>query len=129
MSNVATKSLVLSQPKVSQGETNPAPSLPFTITTTESHTEVRVEIPGVDPSTVSVDFEAGSLSVACDRGELTIPVDPTVDPSKIKADILWGLLTVAIPLPTLPESRTIKISVHDAVKSAPKASTKFTAAD
>ena len=74
-----------------------------------------MEVPGIDPSTVGVGFEHSLLRVTCDRGELTLPIDPTVDVSKIKADILWGLLTLSIPLPEVPEARTIKVSVHDAV--------------
>jgi HSP20 family molecular chaperone IbpA len=119
MSNVATKSLILSQPKVNQSETNSAPTLPFISDTTDTSIETRVEIPGVDPSTVDVDFEGGSVVINCERGVLTIPVDPTVDPSKIKADILWGLLTVTVPLPKPPVARSIKVSLHDAVKTAP----------
>jgi len=44
---------------------------------------------------------------------LTIPVDPTVDPAKIKADILWGMLTLSVPIPEPPVSRTIKVGIHD----------------
>jgi HSP20 family molecular chaperone IbpA len=113
MSNVATKSLILSQPKANQTETIAAPTLPHTVVTTETSIETRAEIPGVDPSKVSVDFEGGSIVVQCERGVLTIPVDPTVDPAKIKADILWGMLTLSVPLPKPPVSRTIKVGIHD----------------
>lgn len=123
MSNVSTKSLILSQPKVSQTETISAPTLPFTSVTFDNYTETKVEIPGVDPSEVCVDFEAGALSVECARGVLVVPLDSTVDPSKIKADIQWGMLTLTVPLPDIPASRSIKVSVHDVPK---KTSTKFT---
>ena len=119
MSNVATKSLILSQPKANQTETIAAPTLPHVTATTDSSIETKVEIPGVDPSTVEVEFEGGSVLINCERGVLTIPVDPTVDPSKIKADILWGLLTVTVPLPKPPVARSIKVSLHDVVKTAP----------
>jgi len=124
MSNVASKSLILSQPKVGQSETNFFPVLPSSSETTNNVIETKVEIPGVDPATVDVDFEGGSIVIKCERGSLTIPIDPAVDPSKIKADILWGLLTVSVPLPTPPAARSIKVSVHDAVKSAPAAKAK-----
>jgi hypothetical protein len=39
-----------------------------------------------------------------------------VDPAKIKADILWGMLTVNVPLPKPPVSRSIKVSVSDTIK-------------
>jgi HSP20 family molecular chaperone IbpA len=114
MSNTNTKNLVLSQPKTGQGEVIQVLTLPHTTIKTETSTEVKVEVPGVDPSTIGVGFEHSLLRVTCDRGELTLPIDPTVDVSKIKADILWGLLTLSIPLPEVPEARTIKVSVHDA---------------
>ena len=130
MSNTTTRNLVLSQPKSSQGDTVQVTTLPHTTVQTDISTEVKVEVPGVDPSTISVGFEHSLLQVHCDRGELTLPINPTVDISKIKADILWGLLTLSIPLPEVPEARTIKVSVHDAVpakKPAAKAPiSKFT---
>ena len=127
MASVATKSLILSQPKANQTEVNSTPVLPFSTSTSESYVETRVEIPGVDPSTVSVDFEDGAIFVRCERGVLAIPVEATVNPSKIKADILWGMLTVSVPLPDPPAPRSIKVSLHDAVKATPnKSQSKFT---
>ena len=124
MSNTNTRNLVLSQPKASQGDTVQVLTLPHTTIQTETSTDVKVEVPGVDPSTIGVGFEHSLLQVSCDRGELTLPIDPTVDVSKIKADILWGLLTLSIPLPEVPEARTIKVSVHD---SAPAPAKKLAA--
>lgn len=126
MSQVVNKSLLLSQPKSIQGEGPVIVTLPHTSTLTESATEIKVEIPGVDPSTVDVNFEDNTLFIKCERGELTLPVNPTIDTTKIKADILWGMLTLTVPLPAPPESRSIKVSVHDTVKKAP---TKFTDED
>ncbi len=126
MSQVANKSLLLSQPKSIQTESIQVVTLPHTSTLTETSTEIKVEIPGVDPSTVDVQFEENTLFVKCERGELTLPVNHNIDTTKIKADILWGMLTLTVPLPTPPESRSIKVSVHDAVKKAP---TKFTEED
>jgi HSP20 family molecular chaperone IbpA len=120
MSNTNTRNLVLSQPKAGQVETVQVLTLPHTTIQTETSTEVKVEVPGVDPSTIGVGFEHNLLHVTCDRGELTLPIDPTVDVSKIKADILWGLLTLSIPLPEIPEARTIKVSVHDAAPAPAK---------
>jgi len=120
MSNTNTKNLVLSQPKTGQGEVIQVLTLPHTTIKTETSTEVRVEVPGIDPSTIGVGFENSLLHVHCDRGELTLPIDPTVDVSKIKADILWGLLTLSIPLPEAPEARTIRVSVHDSVPAPAK---------
>ena len=126
MSQVANKSLLLSQPKSVQNEGPIIVTLPHTSTLTESATEIKVEIPGVDPSTVDVNFKDNTLFVKCKRGELTLPVNPTIDTTKIKADILWGMLTLTVPLPAPPESRNIRVSVHDTLKKAP---TKFTDED
>jgi HSP20 family molecular chaperone IbpA len=68
---------------------------------------------------VDVQFEGNTLFIKCERGELNLPVNPTIDTAKIKADIQWGMLTLTVPLPTPPESRSIRVSVHDAVKKAP----------
>ena len=119
MSQVANKSLLLSQPKSVQVEGTQIVTLPHTSSLTENATEIKVEIPGVDPSTVDVQFEGNTLFVKCERGELNLPVNPTIDTTKIKADIQWGMLTLTVPLPTPPESRSIKVSVHDTVKKAP----------
>lgn len=124
MSSVVTKSLLLSQPKTALAEGSPIQILPHTTAVTDVATETKVEIPGVDPSTVDVQFENNTLSVRCERGELNVPVNPAVDTTKIKADIQWGVLTLTIPLPAPPESRSIKVSIHDAVKSAPSKSHK-----
>ena len=123
MSQVVSKSLLLSQPKSVQVEGISVVTLPHTSTLTDTATEIKVEIPGVDPSTVDVNFENNTLFVKCERGELTLPVNSNVDTAKIKADILWGMLTLSVPLPAPPESRSIKVSVHDTVKKAPA---KFT---
>ena len=124
MSNTTTRNLVLSQPKAGQGDAIQVLTLPHTTVQTGNSTEVKVEVPGIDPSTIGVGFENNLLQVHCDRGELTLPIDPTTDVSKIKADILWGLLTLSIPLPEVPEARTIKVSVHDAAPAKSKAASK-----
>lgn len=123
MSQVLNKSLLLSQPKSIQMEGTPVVTLPHTSTLTDTATEIKVEIPGIDPSTVNVQFEGNTLFIKCERGELNLPVNPTIDTSKIKADILWGMLTLTVPLPTPPEAHSIRVSVHDTVKKAPA---KFT---
>lgn len=126
MSTVATKSLLLSQPKAGQGDVTPTPVLTHSTETGESSTKYKVEIPGVDPSTVDVEFEGSNIVVRCERGQLTLPVHPTTDTTSIKADILWGVLTLTVPLPAPPAPHTIKVSIHDAVKKAPA---KFTGED
>ena len=113
MSNVSAKNLMLSRQRGEPEEQITLIILPHTSTLTEESTEIRVEIPGVDPSTVEVSVEDHTLSIACSRGSLTIPVNQSVNVSKIKADILWGMLTLSIPLPEPPVYRTIKVGIHD----------------
>jgi HSP20 family molecular chaperone IbpA len=101
MSQVATKSLLLSQPKAGQVENPSTPALlTYYSSVGETATEIKVEIPGVDPSSVEVEFEGHTLLVRCERGELTLPLNLSTDTSKITADILWGMLTLSVPLPT-----------------------------
>jgi HSP20 family molecular chaperone IbpA len=120
MASTSSKNIMLSQSKIGQGDHIQVLNLPHTTIQGEKSIEVKVEVPGIDPATIVVGFENNSLSVHCDKGELSIPVDPTVDTSKIKADILWGMLTLVIPQPEPPASRSIKVSVHDAPPSPAK---------
>ena len=113
MANTSSKNILLSQSKIGQNDQVQVLNLPHTTIEGEKAIVVKIEVPGIDPSTIHVGFEDNHLQVSCDKGELSIPVDPTVDTSKIKADILWGLLTLSIPLPEAPEARTIKVSIHD----------------
>ena len=130
MSQVATKNLLLSQPKAGQTESISVVTLPHTSVVGGNSTEVRVEIPGVDPSTVEVEFEGHILKVSCERGELTIPLNPGTDITKVTADILWGMLTLTVPVPAPPAAGSIKVSVHDAVRKAPtKTHSRFTEED
>jgi HSP20 family molecular chaperone IbpA len=128
MSNTAGKNLILSQPKIGQAPENSTTYLPQTVTHVSGEdTVVTVEIPGVDPSTVEVVCENGVLRVSCPKGEATINIGSTVEVSDIKADILWGLLTLEIPPAPAPTAQAVKVSIHDAVKKAPsKAPVKFT---
>jgi HSP20 family molecular chaperone IbpA len=119
MSSTTIKDLRLSQPKVGMnlvGDTTP--TLPHQTSHNDGETVVVFDIPGVDPETVDVQCENNHLSVSCARGTSVIPVDPTVDVSKIGADIKWGQLTLTIPAPVAPPARAIKINLHDTVKKA-----------
>jgi hypothetical protein len=72
------------------------------------------------------------LVVSCERGETSIALDPTVDTAKIEAEVLWGVLTLRVPLPKAPVSRHISIKTLDAPKKTAAAKHKeeeFTAAE
>ncbi len=115
MSSTTTKSILLSQPKIGFAPDTTTVPLAHSTHQVDTATIVEIEIPGVDPATVDVQCENNNLAISCSKGKLTIPVDPTIDASKIKADIQWGLLTLRIPAPEVPEARAIKVSIHDAV--------------
>jgi len=120
MSNTLTKNLILNHPK--SGQT--VESTVALLTHTTSHNEdgsvlVSVETPGVDPSTIEVSCESNILKVICPKGEATLSVAPGTEISEIKAEILWGLLTLVVPPAAAPSVQTIKVNLLDAVKKAP----------
>jgi HSP20 family molecular chaperone IbpA len=128
MSATITKSLILSQPKVGQNTEVALPTLPHTISQEESHTVVKIEIPGIDPATVGVSCENNTLHVDCEKGAVIVPLAPASDVTKIEADILWGMLTIRLPVAEPPAARTIKVSVLDTVP-AKKPAAKLTATE
>ena len=116
MADTNTKNIILSQSKVGQGDDTRIPTLSHTAIRTATSTEVKIEVPGVDPSTIVVGFENNQIQVQCQRGSLSFAVDSTIDTSKIKADVVWGMLTLSIPLPEVPVSRSIRVNIHDFVE-------------
>jgi HSP20 family molecular chaperone IbpA len=115
MSSTTTKNILLSQPKIGSSGESFAELLTHRLVQGENSTTVQVEIPGVDPASVEVKCENNTLLISCSKGQLTVPVEPTTDVSKIKADIQWGMLTLQIPNPEVPQARSIKVSVHEPV--------------
>ena len=120
MSNTLTKNLILNHPK--SGQT--VESSTVILTQTSSHNEdgsivVSVEIPGVDPSTVEVSCESNILKINCPKAYTTLSVAPGTEVSEIKAEILWGLLTLVVPPASAPSVQTIKVNLLDTVKKAP----------
>lgn len=129
MASTTTKNIILSQSRLGQSELKPFTTLNHTTTHDETTTTIKIEIPGVDPASVDVNCDNNLLHVECERGELTLNIDPSVDVSKIKADIMWGMLTVTVPAPSKPAAQNIKINIHDGLdrKPAHKSTTeKFT---
>lgn len=111
MSATTTKSLLLSQPKSGQFEGAPTPLLNHQTGTIGDKFVVRVEVPGVDPDDIVVSLDNNLLLVVCELGEFKYSLDPTVDAAKIVADVKWGMLTLEIPSPKEPVSRSIKITI------------------
>jgi len=130
MANTSTKNILLSQPRIGQNET-PMSVLQHTVTQTDEATVIEVEVPGVDPATINVNCEAHTLTVECHRGKLSVPIDPTTDATKISADILWGMLTLTIPLPPSPSAQSIKVNVvgQSAPAKKPATTHRFTEKD
>ena len=130
MSSTSVKNILLSQPRIGQNEVSIA-VLAHTVKNNDGETTVEIEVPGVDPSTIGVNCEGNTLTVTCARGQLSVPIDPTVDTSKISADILWGLLTLTIPAPAVPAPQSIKINVIGQTSHAkkPTATSRFTEKD
>jgi HSP20 family molecular chaperone IbpA len=125
MSSTTTKNILLSQPKAGLSGEAPQTALTHNITKTEKNTVLQIEIPGIDPSTVDVSYEDGSLHVICEKGVVNYHLDSNVDTSKIEADILWGMLTIKVPNPQAPAPRNIRVNISDTVKkSAPRATHK-----
>jgi HSP20 family molecular chaperone IbpA len=120
MSNTLTKSLILTHPKSGQIVESTVAVLTHTTSLNEDGSVViAVEIPGVDPSTVEVSCESNILKIVCPKGEATLSVAPGTEISEIKAEILWGLLTLVIPPAAAPSVQTIKVNLLDTVKKAP----------
>jgi HSP20 family molecular chaperone IbpA len=120
MSNTLTKSLILTHPKSGQIVESTVAVLTHTTSLNEDGSVVvNVEIPGVDPSTVEVSCESNILKIVCPKGEATLSVAPGTEISGIKAEILWGLLTLVIPPAAAPSVQTIKVNLLDTVKKAP----------
>jgi HSP20 family molecular chaperone IbpA len=128
MSATITKSLILSQPKIGQNSDVALPNLPHTTSQERSHTVIKVEIPGIDPSTVEVNCDNNTLHVSCDKGAVILPLPSTSDVTKIEAAILWGMLTIRVPVTEPPAARTIKVSVLDTVPTK-KPAAKLTATE
>jgi HSP20 family molecular chaperone IbpA len=124
MASTTTKNMLLSQPKIGQSEIISTVTLTHTVINTEEAIEIKAEVPGVDPSTIEVSFEDHTVYVRCEKGVLSVPVTPVVDITRAKADIVWGMLTLIIPLPEPPASGKIKVSIYDTVPVKSKPSVK-----
>ncbi len=120
MSNTLTKSLILNHPRSGQTVESTVAFLTHTTALNEDGSIIiTVEIPGVDPSAVEISCESNIIKIICPRGDATLSVATGTEISEIKAEILWGLLTLTIPPAAAPSVQTIKINLLDTVKKAP----------
>lgn len=97
---------------------------------TDDHFEVAVDLPGLDPSDVSVTFEDGVLTIsgtreiASERSDQTfhriersygsfarsLRLPRTADGEKIQASFDKGVLTVTVPKAEVAKPRTIEVT-------------------
>ena len=121
MSNTTTKSLLLSRQGIGQGVEGTSNALTYRSATEEKSLIIEVEVPGVDPADIDVNFDSSILIVEAPTGSMSLAIDAALDIDDIQADIKWGLLTLRIPRRA---ARSVKINVleqsYKAVeKSAP----------
>ena len=89
-------------------------NLVYTGVTTDEAAIFHIEVPGVDPNSLSVSFEENFLKVDCSKGKACISVETIYDTSKITADVKWGLLTLTVPR---RQTHSVKINVLDNILS------------
>jgi HSP20 family protein len=97
---------------------------------TDNHFEVTVDLPGLEPSDVSVTFEDGVLTISgkreisSDRSDETfhriersygsfarsLRLPRTADGEKIQASFDKGVLTVTVPKAEIAKPRTIEVT-------------------
>ena len=75
---------------------------------------LRVDVPGVGPDDLSLEFEAGRLTMsALRRPDLgyrrVVQVGPDTDPTGIEAEVRDGVLTVSLPRRPELQRRTIEV--------------------
>jgi HSP20 family molecular chaperone IbpA len=121
MSNTTTKNLLLSRQSIGQGVEGTSNALTYRTCTEDKSLIIEVEVPGVDPAEIDVNFDSSILCVEAPSGTMSLAIDAGLDIDDIKADIKWGLLTLRIPRRS---ARSVKINVlessYKAVeKSAP----------
>jgi HSP20 family molecular chaperone IbpA len=122
MSNTTTKSLLLSRQGIGQAVEGTSNALTYRTSTEDKSLVIEVEVPGVDPATIDVNFDSSILVVEAPSGTMSLAIDAALDIDDIKADIKWGLLTLRIPRRS---SRSVKINIFEgAAKVADKTPVK-----
>jgi HSP20 family molecular chaperone IbpA len=110
MSNTTTKSLLLSRQGIGQAVEGTSNALTYRTSTEDKSLLIEVEVPGVDPATIDVNFDSSILVVEAPTGTMSLAIDAALDIDDIKADIKWGLLTLRIPRRS---ARSVKINIFE----------------
>jgi HSP20 family molecular chaperone IbpA len=108
MSNTTTKSLLLSRQNIGQAVEGTSNALTYRTETEDKSLIIEVEVPGVDPADIDVNFDSSILCIVAPSGTMSLAIDAGLDIDDIKADIKWGLLTLRIPRRA---ARSVKINV------------------
>jgi len=121
MASTNTKSLLLSRQGIGQPVEGTSNALNYRTSTEDKSLIIQVEVPGVDPQDIDVNFDSSILCVEAPTGTMSLAIDAGLDIDDIKADIKWGLLTLRIPRRA---ARSVKINVLESAykaveKSAP----------
>ena len=114
MASTLTKNILLSHPGINLVDDISVVNLKHEIVDQEEAILVKIEVPGVDPESIDIQCENNTICVISEKGEISIPFNPTTEVDKIQADVKWGLLTLLIPKPAPPVAKSIKIKKHDA---------------
>lgn len=108
MSNTTTKSLLLSRQNIGQAAEGTSNALTYRTETEDKSLIIEVEVPGIDPADIDVNFDSSILCIVAPSGTMSLAIDAGLDIDDIKADIKWGLLTLRIPRRA---ARSVKINV------------------
>jgi HSP20 family molecular chaperone IbpA len=108
MSNTTTKNLLLSRQGIGQATEGTSNALTYRTNTEDKSLIIEVEVPGVDPAEIDVNFDSSILCIEAPSGTMSLAIDAGLDIDDIKAEIKWGLLTLRIPRRA---ARSVKINV------------------
>ena len=110
MANTTKKDITLVQRGVPEGNGKIPGQLSYEILTYVDEKVLNVEVPGVDPDTIEMEAHSDSITITCDRGELTYPVEAALDLSKVEVSVRWGMLEIRFPF---RQARVVKIKIGE----------------
>ncbi len=124
-----------------------APRMPFDAVRREHELVLQFDLPGVDPDTIDVTVDKGTLTVAADRtnvrqdgDEVVVSERPTgrfvrqlrlregLDAEAVRADYDAGVLTVVVPVAEAARPRRVQVGSGTESASAGDAAAESSAA-
>jgi HSP20 family protein len=96
---------------------------------------VHLDLPGVDPNSIDITVEAGTLSISAERrfeqreedeiivserpqGRFDLRVGTAIDVDRIGAEYQNGVLTLSLPVSERAKPRTIQVQAHGETQQA-----------